>query len=230
MAARASVHAHADLVRSLGADHPLARAQHAVDVATHLAIEASAVLAAAPCVILVSRRHGVAAAASAALAAAAFWGVVALLRTCRRQRVHDLILTGAAPALPLIQLESRRLVDPARRAAVAGALEAALYEGLHWHEYLPASRPPPGVRHLPPNDRLVHEVTSCLRDGPVTPRAMVLLDRLIQGGYGAAVYQGGPEWVRRELGRIRFELAEAAWREHADGHHARRGATPAGAV
>ena len=42
---------------------------------------------------------------------------------------------------------------------------------------------------------------------------MVMLDRLVQGGYGATVYQGGPDWVRRELGRIHFELLEPGGRE-----------------
>jgi hypothetical protein len=200
--------AYTDIVAALGADHPLPRTQRAVDIATGMAVHTSALVLVAPCLAVVGGRLGVAAGVSAALVAAALWVVVAVLGSCRKRCIHDLILEGGAPALPLIRSESSRLVEPARRARVACMLDTALDEGVHWHEYFPASRPPPGVRHLPPNDRLIHEITSCLRDGRATPRAMILLHRLVEGGYGAAVYQGGPDWVRRELGRIRFELLD----------------------
>jgi hypothetical protein len=42
---------------------------------------------------------------------------------------------------------------------------------------------------------------------------MVLLDQLVRGGYGAAVYHGGADLVTRELGRIRFELLEPGGRK-----------------
>jgi hypothetical protein len=210
---RSSGDANTDLIGALGADHPLVRTQRAVTVATHHALAASALLVAAPCLILVSRRLAIATEASAAVVTAILWGVVAVLGTSRRQHIHTLILAGAPPALGLIRSEAQRLVDPARRARVARMLDAALHEGEHWHEYLPASRPPPGVRHLPPNRRLIGEITSCLRDGHASPRAMVLLDQLVRGGYGAAVYHGGADLVTRELGRIRFELLEPGGRK-----------------
>jgi len=200
--------AYRALVGVLGAGHPLTRAQLAVDVATDLAVHASALLFAAPCLTLVSRSVAGATEASAAVVAAALWGTVALIGACRRERVHDLILAGAPSGLEVIRSEIRRLLDPTHCARIGATLDAALHEGEHWHEYLPASRPPAGVRHLPPNGWLIRDITARLREAPASPRAMVLLHRLVQGGYGAAVYQGGPEWARRELGRIRFELLQ----------------------
>lgn len=199
-----------DLVRTLGSDHPVVRAGRAADAVTSLAIETSALLIAVPCLVLVSPKLAFAAAVSAALVAAALWGVAAVLVNSRRRCVDDLILRGGSASLPLVRFEIRRLVDAKRRGRIARALEDALEAGEHWHENLPSSRPPPGVRYLPPNAPLIREIASCLRDGPVSPRAMVMVDRLIEGGYGAALYQGGPEWVRRELGRIRFELVGPA--------------------
>jgi hypothetical protein len=32
----------------------------------------------------------------------------------------------------------------------------------------------------------------------------------MRGGYGSALYDGGPDWLRRELGRIRFEIGADA--------------------
>lgn len=217
---------HLDLVRVLGPDHPLAQAQRAVATTTGLAVDASALLIAAPCLVVVSPEVAVAVDGSAALVAAALWGVVAVLRAHRRRCVHDLILDGRAPPLFLARSEIRRLVDPARCAGVARTLDVALHAGEHWHEYLPASRPPPGVCHLPPNGPLIREITSCLRSGQVSPRAMVMLERLVRGGYGAAVYQGGTDWMRRELGRIRFELAEQAGCEDAAALHGKSPAAP----
>jgi hypothetical protein len=160
--------------------------------------------------MLVDRTLAAAVGASAAVVAAVCWGIAAALAGRRRRCVHQVILAGApAPSL-VVRSEMRRLTRPARCASAAAALEAALHEGVHWYTYLPASRPPPGVLHLPPNAPVIHEITTCLLNGQVSPRAMILLDRFIQGGYGAAVYQGGPEWAKRELGRIRFELLQAA--------------------
>jgi hypothetical protein len=197
---------YADLVRTLGPDHPLVRTQRAIATATCHAMDVSALVIAAPCLAVLSRDLAIATVASAALVMTILCGGIAVLRSHRRRMVHDLILQGGPPALVLIRDEVGRLLDPAYRARVARALNRALYEGEHWHEYLPASRPPHGVRHLPPNARLIREITADLCGEHASPRAVIRLDRLIQGGYGAAIYQGGPDWVRRELGRIHFEL------------------------
>jgi hypothetical protein len=217
---------YVEVVRAFGSDHPLARAVGAVSVATDRAVEASALLVAAPCLVVVGPEPAIAAEGSAALVTAILWAVVAVLRGRRRQRVHDLIVAGEPRRLPLILSESRRLVDRDRCSRVAATLDAALHAGEHWYEYLPASRPPAGVRHLPANGPLIRGIAARLREGPVSPRAMVMLDRLVRGGYGAAVYQGGGDWLRRELGRVRFELAESGGGEWAHTGHTGREAVP----
>jgi hypothetical protein len=201
---------YANLVRALGPDHPLVRTQRALSITTRHAFHACALLVATPFLGLLSRNLAIAAAASAALVTSILCAAVVLLSSQRRRRVHDLILEGTPPGLGLIQTEVRRLLDPVSRARSAQALNRALYEGEHWHDLLPASRPPPGVRHLPSNAPLIREIARDLCGEYVSPRAVILVDRLIEGGYGAAIYQGGPDWVRRELGRIRFELAREA--------------------
>jgi hypothetical protein len=198
--------AYLELVEALGAEHPLARAERAVEVAREIALDASALLIVSPFLILVGASPAIAVARSAALVTIASWVAVMALVGHRRRRVHDVIVAGPRPASRVVRLEIRRLTEPAHCAKVAAALDSALYQGLHWHTYLPASRPPPGVRNLPPNAPVIRQITACLRTGRASPRAMGLLDRLVQGGYGGAVYQYGPEWARRELGRIRFEL------------------------
>jgi hypothetical protein len=203
---RSSLDLYADLVRTLGPDHPLVRTQRAITIATGHALNASVLVVGAACLGPVSRSLAIATAASAGLVTSILCGAVAVLSARRRQRVHDLILEGTPPALGLIRAEVKRLLEPANRARVAHALDRALREGEHWHEYLPASRPPDGVRHLPPNGPLIREIATDLCGERVSARAVILLDRLIQGGYGAAIYQGGPDWVKRELGRIHFEL------------------------
>ncbi len=201
---------YADLVRALGPDHRLVRTQRALSVTIGHTVSACALLVATPCLGLLGRNLGIAAGASAALVTSILCVAVAILGSQRRRRVHDLILEGSPPRLGLIQAEVRRLLDPVRRARSAQALTRVLYEGEHWYDFLPASRPPPSVRHLVSNAPLIHVIARDLCGEGVSPRAVILVDRLIEGGYGGALYVGGPDWVRRELGRIRFELAAGA--------------------
>jgi hypothetical protein len=56
----------------------------------------------------------------------------------------------------------------------------------------------------------IRAIVRDLRGDGVSPRAVILVDRLIEGGYGGALYEGGLDRLRRELGRIRFELAAGA--------------------
>jgi hypothetical protein len=200
----------AALVRALGPDHRLVRSQRALSVTIRHTVSACALLVATPCLGLLSRNLGIAAGASAALVTSILCAAVAILSSQRRRRVHDLILEGSPPRLGLIQAEVRRLLDPVHRARSAQALTRALYDGEHWYDLLPASRPPPGVRHLPSNGPLIRAIARELCGEGVSPRAVILADRLIEGGYGGALYGSGPDWVRRELGRIHFELAAGA--------------------
>lgn len=204
---------YADAVRVLGAGHPVARTQHAIAIATRQAACTSVLIAAAPCAGVFSRSLAAATCAAATLVTAIIWGAAAGLGVRRRTHVHDLIVRGGAPAAEVVEHEVARVLDPAHRAEVASRLGRALYEAEHWDEYLPASRPPEGVRHLRPSASVIHEITSALHGEAVSPRGVILLVRFLQGGYGADVYQsGGPDAVRRELGRIRFELGAGAGR------------------
>jgi hypothetical protein len=103
-------------------------------------------------------------------------------------------------------LELHRLGGRANRERRAAALERALADGSRWSEILPASRPPPGARDLPANSPAILAIAQALRTGRASPRAIVMVERLMRGGYGSALYEGGPAWVRQELGRIRFEI------------------------
>lgn len=196
---------YADTVRALGAGHPLARTQHRIAVAARQAAGVSALLVAAPCAAVLNRDLVVATAAAAALVTAILYGQALALSVRRRTQVHDVILQGRAPAASLVMDEVARLLAPEHRAEVARRLERLLHEAEHWEDYLPSSRPPEGVRQLRPSAWTIHEIVNALQIEGVSARAVIMVERLIQGGYGAEAYRGA-DWVRRELGRIRFEL------------------------
>ena len=125
----------------------------------------------------------------------------------RRQRIHDLIVAGAVPDLDVVRAEVRHLRSDDHRRQLAGALERALADGERWHEFMPAARPPVGVRNLPAH-AAVHPGRShagfAIVMRPI--RAIVLVERLAAGGYGSALYEADQAWLGRELTRIRYEL------------------------
>ena len=125
----------------------------------------------------------------------------------RRQRIHDLIVSGSVPDLDVVRAEVRRLRSGAHRRRLADALEHALTDGERWHEFLPAARPPVGVRNLPAH-AACHpgDVARGLRDHDASARAIVMVERLAAGGYGSALYEADQAWLGRELTRIRYEL------------------------
>jgi hypothetical protein len=195
-----------DLVRALGPDHRLVRTHRSLTITIRHTVNGCVLIVAAPFLDLVSRSLAVTATASATLVTSILCAAVAILGAQRRRRIHDLILEGSAPQLGLIQAEVSRLLDPRHRAQSARALTRALSDAEHWHDLLPASRPPPSVRHLAPHAPLIRALARALCSHGVSPRAVILTDRLIEGGYGGTLYARDPDRVRRELGRIRFEL------------------------
>lgn len=206
-AGRSSVHLSVDAANTLGAGHPLARTQLAVTIAARQAATASALLVAAPWIALIDRRLAFATGVAAVLVVTILCAVIAVLRSQRRAMVRALILHGDASTVELVRIEMGRLLQPTHRADVACRLGRTLHEAEHWNEYLPASRPPAGVRHLRPSAQAIHEIMDALHADGVSPRAVILVERFVQGGYGADAYHAsGPDAVRRELGRIRFEL------------------------
>jgi hypothetical protein len=206
---RSSLDLYADAVRALGAAHPLARTQHAITIATRQGATTSALLVAAPWIGVVDPSAAIATIAAAGLVTATLCAVAAVLRSQRRAHVCDLILRGDGSAVELVRDESRRLLYPAHRTEIARRLGRTLHDAEHWDEYLPASRPPAGVGHLRGNGRAIREVVDALQADGVSARAVILVERFVHGGYGADAYHStGSDAVRRELGRIRFELGE----------------------
>ncbi len=196
-----------DQLLALGEDHPLVRVERTIDHVTNHVLTCAGFVLATPLLVAMDGDVGFAVGASAAGLGLALLGAIRALRGIRRSRIHDLILSGKEPSLPVVLDELDRLRDLRKRLQLAAALERALDQGEHWHEFLPASRPPCGVRNLPVHGRVIRLIAEALRSGDVSPRAVVLVERLLSGGYGGAIYEGGPEWLRRELGRIGFELA-----------------------
>jgi hypothetical protein len=161
-------------------------------------------------VAVADRRVGTSAALAAAVCCASLLGVGWLLDAMRRWRIHDLILRSGWVESESFADELGRLRRRSNCDRLATGLERALADGCRWAELLPASRPPPGARHLAANAAAIGAITAGLRAGHASPRAIVMLERLMRGGYGSALYGGGPEWLRRELGRIRFEIESVA--------------------
>jgi hypothetical protein len=206
---RSSLDLYADAIATLGVGHPLARTQHALMIVTRQAATASALLVAAPWMGLIDPTVAIATVVAAALVTAILCAVAAVLRSQRRAQVCDLILRGDGSAVELVRDEIGRLLQPAHRAEIARRLGRTLHEAEHWDEYLPASRPPAGVRHLRESRQAIRGVVEALQADGVSPRAVILVERFVHGGYAADAYHSpGPDAVRRELGRIRFELGE----------------------
>lgn len=194
------------LAMSLGSDHPLVRIQRTISTATSHARTCMLILAIAGTLVTINRELAYATSAAAIVVGCAAGGWIAVARQVRRYRIDDVILAGPLPRAPIVSSEIHRLCDPQNRAALAATLERALDAGERWSELLPASRPPPGARNLPQHAELIRTIATALRDRPTSPRPVVMVERLVRGGYGATVYAAEPDWLSRELGRILYEL------------------------
>jgi hypothetical protein len=198
-----------ELEQALGPDHPLARVHRAAIQTQAHAATCTATAAAAPALALLNPRLCEATAAASTVLGALLWTLVAMLRHLRRERVHDLLMSAPPPPVEPVLSELRRLSNPCLHTQLAHSLERALDDGERWHEMLPTSRPPHGARNLPANASTLRAIAAGLRAPDVPPRAVVMTERLMCGGYGSGLYNCEPEWLARELGRIRFELAHA---------------------
>jgi len=161
---------------------------------------------AAPAATLVEPEIGYAMFAGAGLTGLGVCLADRILGYVRRERIHDMLVAGEVPSLASVVAEARRLGDPRHREQLAAALERALDEGRRWYEFMPASRPPSGVRHLPQHAGAIEDISTALRHDSASVRGVVMVERLMRGGYGSAIYGSEADWLRRELGRIRFEL------------------------
>ena len=108
--------------------------------------------------------------------------------------------------VPAFNEETARLQSAALRARLRASLAHALHDAEHWDQLLVASRPPWGVRRLRAHAALVHAIIDALdAPGPHSLRATVLLERLIKGGYGSALYESDSDWLTHELARIHYD-------------------------
>ena len=192
--------------RILGEDHPLTSVETSLQSVRNQALVCVVLIVGSPAMLLAGREVWAATVASAILAAVGAAAVLASLRHVRRQRIHDLIVAGSVPDLDVVRAEVRRLRSGAHRRRLADALEHALTDGERWHEFLPAARPPVGVRNLPAHAASIRDVARGLRDHDASARAVVMVERLAAGGYGSALYEADQAWLGRELTRIRYEL------------------------
>lgn len=191
----------------LGVDHPVARAARARSILAGQFTVTSAVLAT---LIAYAFAHGTAAVTLLCSALVVeLWAICGLAFTSGRlrERARDVIAdVDHPPWAAEIAAESAHLASSRRREQLARSLERALYAAEHWPALSITSRPPPTVRHLLQCAEIARAVTRLVRDSGTAVRGVALLDRLICGGYGSALYAGCPDRLARELGRIRFLL------------------------
>lgn len=184
--------------RLLGEGHPLACVESSLASVRTQALVCLALIAGSP-IVLAGRDAWIATVASAVVAMVG-------LRVARRGRIHDMIVAGDVPGLDVVQSEVRRLQSGAHRRLLAAALERSLADGERWHEFMPAARPPVGVRNLPAHAASIRDIARGLRDRDASVRAIVMVERLAAGGYGSALYKADQAWLGRELTRIQYEL------------------------
>lgn len=192
--------------RLLGEGHPLACVESSLASVRTQALVCLALIAGSPIVLLAGRDAWIATVASAVVAEAGAGVAMLGLRVARRERIHDMIIAGDVPGLDVVQTEVRRLQSDAHRRVLAVALERSLADGERWHEFMPAARPPVGVRNLPAHAASIRDIACGLRDRDASVRAIVMVERLAAGGYGSALYEADQAWLGRELTRIRYEL------------------------
>lgn len=185
---------------------PLGGVDEAIRRVRRQAYVAGGCAAASVPVAALDPRAGASVALAAAVWAAVLLAANGILGAVRRDRIHEVILSRGSAGCASFAHEVRRLGRASNRERLAAGLERALADGRRWAELLPASRPPPGARNLPANAAAIAAIAAGLRANHAPVRAIVMLDRLMRGGYGSALYDAGPDWLRRELGRIRFEI------------------------
>jgi len=129
-----------------------------------------------------------------------------VLRDERHRRARELIIHQGPADLAELRGERRRLLASTHRNSLARQLEQALIKAQTWGGQLPASRPPPTVRHLLAHDTVVRAVVCGLRDDHPSLRGVALTERLLDGRYGSSLYLNSAAELGEELRRIAFEF------------------------
>jgi hypothetical protein len=197
----------------LGPDHPIARAADATEAVRRQVVVCAVFTVTLTIFAWPQLQRSLPLTASAAVVELALLALLMLLRHEQTSRIHQLI-AAAGPALPLaeVQEEARHLCEPRTRQALAKVLLRTLDSAERWAELPPAQRPPPAVRALTPHAALVRRAASLLVEGQPSARGVAIVEQLVTDGYQSPLYCGDGERLRRELGRIIFELEPAGTR------------------
>jgi hypothetical protein len=192
----------------LGPDHPLPRAARTLASVRRQLRVCTAFLLALALAFRSEPARGAWLIGSAAAVALTLAGLVAWLKDECRRRARDVIIQhGAGLAVPEVEAEAGRLAEIKHRRRLATQLEAALEAAERWWQISPASRPPPTVRNMLPYREAALSAIALLRGEYGSPRGVAIVERLLDGGYGSALYTGDARGVGEELRRAVFELS-----------------------
>jgi hypothetical protein len=190
----------------LGRSHPLSCAVRRFESACLQLLTSVAMLSA---IVLFARGPGRRVELTVGIATcAALGGLVVSSWFRRRRRALELIIAGDED-LPLDELEPvrRRLRDPRDRARLASSLERCLRSAERWHEIAPNMRPVGNMRLLLPYEADVRDIARLLRvDTVARVRGVALCESLLTDGVRSPLFRDDGDALRRELGRIRFDL------------------------
>jgi hypothetical protein len=196
----------------LGREHPLARAAQRAR-ALRLQVGVAVVAGGVALVAWAAGWRWAGALALAAVCAVVAFGIALLIaRQDARDHALDAII-GGRHGLEVREVVgvSRSLGERRYRRSLARSLERTLELSRRWWQLPPGQRPPGDVRHLPQVAGELCEVVALLRaESAPSVRGVALCERLLSDGPGSPLYGGQPEALRRELGRIRYELERAA--------------------
>jgi hypothetical protein len=192
----------------LGAEHPLARADAAVQSLRSqltwcpvfaLAVAVGGHVTGRPTALVV---------AISGLVEAGLATALLRQRHLRRWQARALVADGRqAAGVRAVREEARRLADPHTLGELASRLTRALDSSRRWETTAPASRPPIAIRELAVHAAVVEEIVDRLRQPPPPcVRSIARLEQILDGGYGSPLYCADPTRLREELSRITFEF------------------------
>jgi hypothetical protein len=206
----------------LGPDHPLPRAARTLAAVRRQLLVCTTFVLALAIAFRSDPARGAWLITSAAAVALVLAGLVVWLRDeCRRRAREVIIHHGAGLAVPEVEAEAGRLARIEHRRRVAARLESALDSAERWWQISPALRPPPTVRNMLPHREAAVAAIELLRSDHASPRGVALVERLLDGGYGSALYLGDERCVGEELRRAVFELTRGTQTAARDpAHHA----------
>ena len=192
----------------LGEDHPLLRAARMLAAVRRQTWVCAAFLLALAVAFRSHPARGAWLIGSAGVVALVLSGLALWLRDECRRRARDVIIDyGTGIAVPEVEAEADRLAGVEHRRRLAARLASAVDAAERWAEISPASRPPPTIRNVLPHREAALTVIALLGGERASVRGVALVERLLDGGYGSALYMGNARGVGEELRRAVFELS-----------------------